>query len=271
VKAASTSVHWLNHHAQGIRLAIHFGDRSWLRPVKIKRKSIDRTVAGYWQKHISVLPEIFHAILFDEIMGGERCRVAIGDDGRGGFRVSIEDRGTTGHGIVVLEAHRYWSIADGTIVHGLIRANERMRNSHQTVPARFLRNSFNLYHALGARKVVLTANYESGGYVWAKYGFVPVSDVTWQHLARRLAVRLTKFESDLSEDAYNHVVGLLQNPDPKTIWLISELNERIGGRKLCSALLAGTNWKGSTSLSDPVAIDRFNRYLSQKGVGALSW
>jgi hypothetical protein len=162
---------WVRYKITGIRLAMHYGEWSWMRPAPVGAR-LDDATAACWLRHIPISPYHFHMTLFDEVIGGERCIVAIDEDGNGGFRFSVEEGER-----VVLEGHRYWSLARGSIFHGMIRAD--MRREDQMLPTRVLRNSFELYHELAIQEVYLSAGYERGGYVWAKFGFMPESKSSW--------------------------------------------------------------------------------------------
>lgn len=234
-----------------------------MRPAPVGAR-LDDATAACWLRHIPISPYHFHMTLFDEIIGGERCIVAIDEDGNGGFRFSVEEGER-----VVLEGHRYWSLASGYIFHGMIRAD--MRREDQMLPTRVLRNSFELYHELAIQEVYLSAGYERGGYVWAKFGFMPESKSSWNKLAKQLRKRLSKIKNKMSKNGFDYVFYKLESDDPYTIWEISDLNERVETVKLGYYLLAGSTWRGKISLQDNLAVDRFNSYLRQKNLRTLSW
>jgi hypothetical protein len=68
----------------------------------------------------------------------------------------------------------------------------------------------------------------------------------------------------LPPGAADHVNGLLQSPDPRTIWKISDLTTPLGdGRTLGKALLMNDSWDGRLDLTNPEQMDRFNGYIAK--------
>ena len=70
------------------------------------------------------------------------------------------------------------------------------------------RNLLPLYDELGVRKLTLVAK-GMGGYVWATYGFIPISDLEWRKLADTVTASLRDLQFDLAGTARGRTPGWL--------------------------------------------------------------
>ena len=74
------------------------------------------------------------------------------------------------------------------------------------------RNLLPIYDGLGVRKLTLVAK-GMGGYVWATYGFTPISDLEWRREADTVTAALRNMAFDLSETARDRATGWLNQHD----------------------------------------------------------
>lgn len=128
-----------------------------------------------------------------------------------------------------------------------------------------LSNSVKLYQKLGIDRVTLQAGLSVGGYAWAKYGFKPDSEESWDQL--RDEVRWSLDQLELPRCTQRAVERLLRSDDPKSVWALSDLGimvKDLNGEqtKLGKALLMGTGWYGELDLKDEESMNRFHQYVS---------
>lgn len=153
--------------------------------------------------------------------------------------------------------------------HNYFELEERVQGTGIAKP--LMRNQFEIYRQLGINRVDLSANIDVGGYSWAKYGFVPITNGpgSWYGLQRDLMERLRYLRSPGKDMAER----LIQTTDPFVIWDIAELthsaqNIRYGQRSaetvpLGKALLLGQDWRGTFDMKNPDQMRKFNRYVGQ--------
>ena len=151
--------------------------------------------------------------------------------------------------------------------HDLFTLRKECQGAH--VAKTLLARSLPFYESCGFHKVELFAALQVGGYAWARYGFTPRDECEMTRLAGVVHSRLERLP--LGEDVKAGVFRLLENPDPRTLWALSdlELPVKVDGKSttLGKALLLGVSWDGVLNLQDPEARDRFNRYVSEKPHG----
>lgn len=74
------------------------------------------------------------------------------------------------------------------------------------------RNLLPIYDELGVRKLTLVAK-GMGGYVWATYGFTPISDLEWRREADTVTAGLRNMAFDLARTARERTTGWLNVHD----------------------------------------------------------
>jgi len=115
---------------------------------------------------------------------------------------------------------------------------------------------------LGLSQMTLKAGASGGGYAWAKYGFTPVLNEWQTDLIPRLRNRLnTTFAGKLSKETLAAVEAALNSPDPKALWVLADLKEKVDGVEFGKAFLRGSTWVGNLNLDDGEALNRFSAYL----------
>lgn len=188
--------------------------------------------------------------------------------------------------------------ADGkiTVSHDSFYIEEKARGLGKTV----MRNSVDYYEKAGIRKIKMPAAVSNGAYAWPRYGFVPDQD-SWDELRKRISQALigerpvkeanwggignarglrALFER-LDPERRRTVLKILDNPDPKSIWRLSDLDDMIDltdvvlpsteyigppipdKMKLGRLLLYRNNWgNGELDLDDDEAMTRFWKYVN---------
>lgn len=127
-----------------------------------------------------------------------------------------------------------------------------------------LANQMEVYKTTGISKVDLGANIDVGSYAWAKYGWLPKTPGDWTDLARTLSIKLIRLKRSLQPGVPEMVNQLLQSPDPRTIWKISDLTAPVvKDLTLGKALLMNESWDGRLDLTNPEQMDRFNGYIAK--------
>lgn len=142
------------------------------------------------------------------------------------------------------------------------------------------RTSMGLYKAYGISSVGVKANFDVGGYAWARFGYVPRS---WGLLRAELVSRVREMaqgtlrievrnedESSyirtlpaISEDHAGKLLRLLESDDPRTVWAIADM--KLAGRDIGRELLLGTSWPGVIDLNDDATMSRFTAYVTPRG------
>lgn len=149
---------------------------------------------------------------------------------------------------------------NGTVDHSYFQLN--LSAQGQNVAKEQLARQIPLYQKMGLDAVTLHANIDVGGYAWAKYGFTPAT-TEWKSLVPEIGERLFEAQPHLHPDTYKAANQLLASENPKTLWDIADLTEKVDGQPLGKYLLKGTDWHGKLDLRDPTSMERFNSYVSR--------
>lgn len=231
----------------------------------------------YWNTVVGVRPDDY----LDAISGGKRI---VGDielsSSRGGERTvgvygELTSRTRSANGQFDALGSIERRVNGDNAHHGLLRLDKARRGAG--IAKDVLRESFRLYREIGVKTVDLTANIDVGGYAWAKYGFVPL-DYEWNILSGKL---LREFRDAVSSASKRTILTgrapayaaltpreiaavekLLQSDDPRSIWALSDFVAK-SGVKVGKELLLGSYWDGILALDDPMAVRRFEEYISR--------
>jgi hypothetical protein len=131
------------------------------------------------------------------------------------------------------------------------------------IAKKILSSQVETYKKLGLDGIEMHANIDVGGYAWLKYGYTPSTPQDWQHLKRQVKRNLSKTKG-ISKDARKKINSILDSPDPRASWLLSDLNDKTeDGKSVAKSLLLGTEWEGELSLKDNGSMERFNSYVGQ--------
>lgn len=146
-----------------------------------------------------------------------------------------------------------------TITHDALLIKPGQRGYGRTI----MRNSFPIYKQYGFNVITVNAALDDGPYVWARFGFVP-TEASWESLRETVSARLEKHKEEI-EDAlpgmYSAIIEDLNDPSPKSIWLLVDKKHKIGNQSLGVMLLHGIRWDGIFSFDDPEAVERFESYV----------
>lgn len=214
-----------------------------------------------WKKHFSPMtPAEFAAIMSADMPPGlrmdmhfSRAPYATWNSGIGHSGALFED--------APLQATRTFKFEKGKVDHSSFFIADRLQG--RGTGRVFLANSMAVYRRIGIRSVTLAAGAEAGGYVWARFGFVPTR-LSWHSLRESLSDELDEIERKLSPGDVALVRRMLDSDDPKTVWLIADLRIPFGREPLGRRLLAGQGWGGALDLTDPDAMARFDAYVRQE-------
>ena len=139
---------------------------------------------------------------------------------------------------------------------------------------RLLVNAINFYRRLDVRCIRLSAGLSSGGSVWPKFGFRPITAAVWRSIHPKIRENLAQIDTStkmrcqthLGTDLYGIVSMILSDPNPKRIWVLSDLDKLVPPDiKLGARLLSETRWKGILDFEDKDAFSRLETYLDKKG------
>lgn len=137
------------------------------------------------------------------------------------------------------------------VSHALFEAGTKGAGSAKAL----FRTSLGVYRSLGVKKVIVYANIDVGGYAWAKFGFLPDRN-GWDRLRKRVRRKLAS--SDFSPEIKDRVNALLENDDPRSLWVLSDL--KAGDQNVGKELLLGTDWWGELPLDE--SADQYRRCIA---------
>lgn len=158
----------------------------------------------------------------------------------------------------------------------------RVIDQGQGVGRKILRNEVEFFAACGIKKFEIYASSEAGGYVWARFGFLPKSPQTGE-LKEDLKWRFGLIESVLEPDEAKQLKKLIELKNPQDLWQVADLRVNMTPRlqnipnktlqKLCDRLvmppimplgrllLTGANWDGYIDLKNKEQMARVERYV----------
>jgi GNAT superfamily N-acetyltransferase len=157
----------------------------------------------------------------------------------------------------------------GVAQHGALMLSPEFEG--QGLGRDILRANIDYYRQLGLSRVDVNAALDRGGYVWARYGFVPTQEA-WDALRPVLRAKVGEPSLNLAPAERQATLDLLESPDPRTIWHIADDRTPtvIDGQPLMfrdkpvplgNHLLSGNGWEGSLDLKDQATLERFYNYV----------
>ncbi len=165
-------------------------------------------------------------------------------------------------GAPIGDIHRSISSDTGVAHHGYLGLNDEVQNAG--LVKQLMRSNVDYYRQRGLSRVEVNAGLDRGGYAWARYGFVPTQE-SWDALRPMLRGKITDPSLNLTPAQQQKLLGILENPDPHTIWDIADIRTpmTIDGETLPlgNRLLSGKYWKGSLDLNDASTLERFYNYV----------
>ncbi len=168
---------------------------------------------------------------------------------KGGNNPTISISSSNKESAIITLGRSFTHTTYGDVEHDIFEVSK----SHQgkSIGKQVIGSSVAYYRKIGVEEVKLHADLDVGGYAWAKYGFIPNPN-DWNLLREQLINKLSS-----SGDFPKHLREILENPNPKAIWELSDTPE---GKKL----LLGKQWRGVLRLDDPEAMARFDTYINRK-------
>jgi GNAT superfamily N-acetyltransferase len=116
--------------------------------------------------------------------------------------------------------------------------------------------------SLGVTKITLNADIDIGAYAWARYGWLPsdlkITSEVWGSFFNTIAWRINEglgLPADVKQVATAALARLRQG-DQLALWAISDIPQW-GAR-----ILRGVHWDGVLDFSNPLAMARFNAYVT---------
>lgn len=120
------------------------------------------------------------------------------------------------------------------------------------IAQKLLKNTVDQFDRMGIKKIDLQAAKDAGGYVWAKYGWLP-DQKSWDQIrhspepaqSSTVATRLNWLQKsrEVTDEQHSAISKLLESKDPRSIWAIVNLPNGIGKK-----LMHHISWDGSMHL-----------------------
>jgi hypothetical protein len=205
------------------------------------------------------VPSTLIKTLLSEIPEECRIKVCCQKGGTGRFELRFRD-GTE----QVATATRTFNLAEKVVNHAGFNVVRQRRG--RGLAKLLTRNSLAVYRELGISRVTLSAGLEAGGYVWARFGFLP-SREDWFRVRGDVQAKLTTV-GEVPAEAKEALTYALVDDDPVAIWDIADLDAKVDDTSLGRLLLSGTAWEGLLEFSNVDAMDRFDAYVATNKGGA---
>lgn len=124
-----------------------------------------------------------------------------------------------------------------------------------------MRNQMAVYGHLGIREIRMHANFEVGGYAWARYGFLP-DDADWQRIREGIEDDLGSAAlAGASPNLKAALTDILADEDPRGVWQLAALTEEINGVPAGKHFLIGSDWHGYMDLTDTEQVEVLMSYI----------
>ncbi len=132
------------------------------------------------------------------------------------------------------------------------------------------RNVLKVVEDLGVTSISVQAGATVGPYLWARAGFKP-NDGEWEDLlrgpiSRRFEDLLPKHRDAISPTSVTTIRKALRNDDPRALWTIADIRDRIGPDTLGARLTVKLSWNGTCDLTDPHCAARFRAFAHQQPI-----
>lgn len=213
---------------------------------------VEQDTVDAWNEQIGLAPAEVIALL-----RGYSTEEYLTEMGIGTIESGIADLAVTDAGLSIGLDGTAFGSADPIFQHYYVSGNALyiseidIGDADSSIGQEALRASYVLANDIGLSEIRLSAGLESGGWAWAKYGFIP-TDTSWSVLSTELIDKAATL--DMPDEERTAVALLLTSPDPAAISTLADLP--IGER-----LLSGTSWEAVLYLADPEAIGRFRAYI----------
>jgi hypothetical protein len=153
---------------------------------------------------------------------------------------------------------RTFDFYDHSVDHDRWQLSESMQGTG--IGKTVFKNQMDLYDHLGINRINVHANMSVGGYAWARFGFVPTQnswDNTKEYVARS---RISEIKDAGLKARIKTVLGI-QNP--KGIWVLAAMTDKMGDSTVGKEMLKGTSWDGSINLKDEEQYNVVRSYVGR--------
>lgn len=124
-------------------------------------------------------------------------------------------------------------------------------------------NRLALYSVLGCPEIN-SRFADVGRHAFARLGFLPIAQ-SWSQIRFGLKVTLDTLarQLDLPQITKDRVTDIIENRDPRALWELADMPERIGGKPIGYVLLKAIdgNWSGTYDLNNPEQLARTRAYV----------
>lgn len=232
--------------------------------------------ASAWERHTGISEEDTVEILAKDLPHGISIHLQFKEDENRGVIRMIDTAGP-----VEIEL-RSFNMNTMTAAPGDIKVIDQ----GQGVGRKILRNELEFFAACGIQKFQIYASSEAGGYVWARFGFLPSNPKTGE-LKEDLEWRFGLIEPLLNPDEAKQLKKLIELKKPQDLWQLADMRvnmtPRLGNianktlQQLCDRLelpaimplgrllLTGSNWDGYIDLKNKEQMARVERYVGGWG------
>ncbi|MBA2666118.1 MAG: hypothetical protein H0U69_03665 [Trueperaceae bacterium] len=171
-------------------------------------QTMDDVQVAVWNQRINIRPEQFVEYLYQfappEMVGAYTWNWRIGHQGH----VELDLRTTAGVTGVSMEMRRTFDFSrhgDHSVYHGYYRVSRDSASPLRGVARAVFSGFWDIYDHMGIARVGVSASLSRGGYVWARFGFLPDGNIS--DLGDRMAQHL----------GFDAVAAIAQHVDPNEI------------------------------------------------------
>ncbi len=138
------------------------------------------------------------------------------------------------------------------------------------VAAAVTKNILKVVTAFGVTSASVQAGQTVGPYLWARAGFKP-DNVKWQYYLRnnissRFENLLPKHRDTISAASTTAIRRAVCSDDPRALWTVVDVRDRIGIDTLGALLTSGLSWDGTCDFKDPLCAARFRTFAHQQPI-----
>lgn len=212
------------------------------------------TTRRHWAQRIGQSPRAY----FDELLGGTGLRVALLRVGvgkgkvakKGALKFMAQLATADGTHAGWLEREFYDDPLDGTpsVNHRYFALEKNLQGSG--IGKQVLRNAVTQYERMGIARIHNMASLSAGGYTWARFGFLPITDADWALVKPKIRARTYAFPAT-ERAAYKK---LLDSTDRHALWAVADSTR---GRQLLGKL---AYWS-TLELGNAAQMRRFRAYV----------
>jgi GNAT superfamily N-acetyltransferase len=219
-----------------------------------ERREINAEFLDGWNKWIRRKPQRLYDVVSRDMPGKFTVSASCWREGEYTFGFTAKENGRE-----IMSASRSFDMKEKKVHHDRFVVSEAWQG--QGLAAVFLGNLMGLYKSMGIKEVSLMASMSNGAYTWARFGFTPDQE-DWDRLrTRQIKDNLEELGDKVPRRTRTLVLAALRRKNPRTIWILADLTQKIDGETLGKKLLVGERWDGKLRLDDAEAMKRFWSYV----------